>query len=135
MGNENKRYSASEHVPACSTWPPPWLSAPPQASSTAPSSTSPKPPPIVSEAPAVQDDAEAVYDDAKAARVPPGFPPDAVIVVADENGYNPDDRRFSAPHQGFLDPQASSGKVEAPGIEPGSRCTSASASTCVARRI
>ena len=36
--------------------------------------------------------------------------------------------------QGFLDPQASRGNVEAPGIEPGSRSTSASASTCVARR-
>jgi integrase len=37
--------------------------------------------------------------------------------------------------QGSIDPQASRGNVEAPGIEPGSRCTSASASTCVARRF
>ena len=32
------------------------------------------------------------------ARMPPGFPPDAVIVVADADGHYPDDRRFSGPH-------------------------------------
>jgi site-specific recombinase XerD len=47
------------------------------------------------------------------------------------NEENPGKHRVS---QGFLDPQASRGNVEAPGIEPGSRCTSAPASTCVASR-
>jgi len=36
--------------------------------------------------------------DAKAPRLPPGFPTDAVIVVADESGNYPSDRRFKVPH-------------------------------------
>jgi hypothetical protein len=43
--------------------------------------------------PAAAPEPPAVVD-----RVPPDFPPDAVIVIADADGRYSDDRRFSGPH-------------------------------------
>lgn len=82
-------------VPTCATWPPPWLTSstlpPPAPSTEAPPPPAAEPPPILAEAPAVQVDTPRD-------RVPPGFTPDAVIVVADAEGHYPDDRRYSGPH-------------------------------------
>lgn len=89
MENENnKKCNALVHGPSCTTWPPPWLttSTPTPAASTLPTST-----PTLIEPPAPTTEA-AAENEARPGRVPPDFPPDAVIVVADAEGYT--DRRM-----------------------------------------
>jgi hypothetical protein len=80
-GMESIRYSGLEHVPACSTWPPPWLSVstrPTLAHSTAPRPAAmliAKPPAVslVDPAPTAEDEAAVCRALELHLRLPPGF--------------------------------------------------------------
>ena len=89
---EDNRCNGLEHVPACSTWPPPWLTS-------APAPPAPAPPPRVAaeeerhDPPPQPSAAAAELPD----RLPFSFPADAVIVIADADGYT--DRQMKGePH-------------------------------------
>ena len=78
---ENNRCKGLEHVPACSTWPPPWVISPPAQPALV------TPPPVVVEeerhGPPPEPSAAAA---GLPARLPFGFPAHAVIVIADADG-------------------------------------------------
>ena len=88
---ERNRCNGLAHVPTCSTWPPPWL-----ISVTAPWASAPPPralaeevqrePPTEISADAARN-AELLTFVKVSARFPLGFSAEAVVVIADADGY------------------------------------------------
>ena len=92
MKEENKKCNALEHVPTCSTWPPRWMTAPAAVPPAEPARKDEPTSLAPAEIPLVHPVGATVAT--PPARVPPGFPANAEIVIVDENAYHPDDRRF-----------------------------------------
>ena len=91
---ESKRHNGLSHVSACVSWPPSWMGAtPPKAELAAIKITGAEVP--AQPAAEIHTDAAPV----EAASLPPDFPgPSAELVIVDEHGHYPHDRRFTTPH-------------------------------------
>ncbi len=64
---ESNKYSGVEHVPTCSTWPPPWLTAARPGADASPPANRQQPLPLSSEADSELSKALAVIDEALSA--------------------------------------------------------------------
>ena len=67
MRMESNRYNGVEHVPTCSTWPPPWLTAARLGADALPPANREQPLPLSSEADREMSKAIAVIDEALSA--------------------------------------------------------------------